>query len=112
MDRRVCDRLTLNIDWDRGAAPCTDVQRPAEEAGGWEFELRRAFLRLWSDLRPLLAAGWLLEGELANAVVWQMLHDGHGRMLRTGCTVRLWRPPSPVENAAAVPGLAVADPAP
>jgi hypothetical protein len=112
MDRRACDRLTVTLDWCRGAALCTDIQRAAEQAGGWEYELRRAFLQLWNDLRPLLVAGWVLDGELTDAIAWQTLQDGRGRLLRTGCTVRLWRPPSPIPTFEHAPSLTVADPAP
>jgi hypothetical protein len=107
MNRHACDRLTLTLDWSRRTPAVTNIQCPAEEPGGWAYELRRAFLQLWADLGPLLAAGWLLDGELAQAVAWHTLTDGHGRLVRTGGTVRLWRPPPPVLNSAAAPTRAV-----
>jgi hypothetical protein len=87
------DTLTLHLDWTSVPAVEPAVSEPPC-AGAWAAEQRQAFLRLWQELRPFLAAGWVLAGSLPQAVVWEQRLAEPGRWVRTGCTAQLYRPPA------------------
>jgi hypothetical protein len=87
------DRLMLELEWEAQPPLVTDIIRESCDAGGWDDGLRRAHLRLGKELQPLFACGWVLEDEPNEAVRWHVLTDARGRMLRTGCSVRLQRFP-------------------
>lgn len=97
------DQLTLDLEW-RGQPPLvTDAGCAPDHPCGCIESLRRAHLRLWTELVPLFTAGWCLAEPAGDAVHWHGCADGCGRLLRTGCTVQLERRPNERVQAAHAP---------